>query len=248
MSQIQIDGFTDIHTHILPGVDDGSQSLATSLEMIRMARDNGTRRILLTPHYRGEYRKNTPEHLREVYAQLCSACASQFPEMDLYLGNEIFYEPSVPERLESGRILTMGDSKYALIEFMSVTPCSQMIRAVSEVTCAGFIPVVAHIERYNNARSHPELADELLDMGAIIQMNADSIMGKHGFQVRRYCHKMLKAGKVHVIGSDCHNTDHRTPLLRDCFLRVHRKYGAEYAADLFCCNGRAIVENREIEE
>ena len=247
MSHIQIDGFTDVHTHILPGVDDGSPDFSKSLDMIRMAYLNGTRRIILTPHHRGHYRTD-PDRLHEIYEELSGKSAALFPDMKLYLGSEIFYEPDVPDKLEAGSVLTINGSKYALIEFQPVTPCSQMIRAVSEVACAGFIPVVAHIERYNNARSHPELVDDLLDMGAIIQMNADSIMGKHGFQIRFFCHRMLKAGKVHIIGSDCHNTDHRTPLLRDCFLRIHRKYGAEYAADLFCFNGRAIIENREIEE
>ena len=186
--------------------------------------------------------------LRERYELLREAAAERYPDMQLYLGSEIYFESDVPDKLEAGRILSMNDSRYALIEFHSVTPCSQILRAVSAVSYSGFIPVVAHIERYNGARSHPELADDLLDMGAVIQMNADDILGKHGFQIRHYCHRMLKAGKVHVIGSDAHNTDQRPPLLRECFLRVHRKYGAEYAASLFCHNGRAIIENREIEE
>lgn len=247
MPQIQIDGFTDVHTHILPGVDDGSPNLSQSLDMIRMAYLNGTRRIILTPHYRGHFRTE-PDRLREIFSELCRNSERLFPDMKLYLGSEIYYEPDVPEKLEAGRVLTINDTKYALIEFQPVTPFSHITRAVSEVTYSGFIPVVAHIERYNAARAHYELADELLDMGAVIQMNADSIMGKHGFAIKRYCHRMLREEKVHILGSDAHNLESRPPLLRDCFLHIHKKYSADYAARLFCHNPRAIIENREIQE
>ena len=247
MPPIQIDGFTDVHTHILPGVDDGSPDLSRSLDMIRMARMNGTRRIILTPHRRGHYRK-TPDELREIFAVLSRESAKLFPDVTLYLGNEIAYEPDVPHKLETGQVLTINDTEYALIEFQPGTPYSHITRAVSEVRYAGFLPVVAHIERYDCARTHPELAVERLELGALIQMNADSILGKHGFGVKRYCHKMLSQEKVHVIGSDAHNLDARPPLLRECFLRIHKKYGADYAARLFCHNPRALIENRDIQE
>lgn len=248
MSVIQINGFTDLHTHVLPAVDDGAQSLQQSMQMIRLAWANGTRTIFLTPHYRGAYRKNTPEHLQKVFSELCKVVAVEFPEMRLFLGSEIYYGSDVPEKLEVGQILSLNHSRYALIEFQSNTLYSRIVMAVSEVIGAGFIPVVAHIERYAVSRTQPELVDELIQMGALIQMNADSILGKHGFGVKQYCHRLLKNGKVHFIGSDAHNTDTRPPLLRECFWHVYKKYGPQYAARVFYENAQAIVENREIGE
>lgn len=83
-------------------------------------------------------------------------------------------------------------------------------------------------------------------MGALIQLNADSVMGRNGFRVKCFCHRLLTEQKVHFIASDAHDIHRRPPLLRDCFLQIHKKYGAEYAARVFYHNAQALIENREI--
>ena len=239
-----MNGFTDLHTHLLPGVDDGAQDLSRSLRLIRMAWENGTRTILLTPHYRGKYKKNTPAMLKESYAWLCDMVKAELPDMNLYLGNEISYEADAPEAMHEGKVLTLNASQYVLLEFRTNSLRSQIITGVSETIRCGFIPIVAHVERYEISRSDKTLVGELLEMGALLQLNADSVMGANGFGVKRFCHKLLKAGQVHFIASDAHDVKHRPPLLRECFLRVHKKYGREYAAALFYDNAQAVIENR----
>ena len=239
-------GFTDIHTHLLPGVDDGAESMSQTLQLLQMARDNGTRTIVMTPHYRGRYKKNTPYMLREKFFQLQEAVQEKMPDMKLYLGQEIAYENDAPEAMYSGRVMTLADSDYALLEFRTGSLRSQLITGVSETTRCGFTPIVAHVERYDISRKDPTLVDELLDMGALLQLNADSVMGTNGFSVKRFCHKLLQAEKVHFIASDAHDDTHRPPLLRECFLHVHKKYGAQYAAELFYDNAQAVIENRSV--
>ncbi len=240
-------GFTDIHTHLLPGADDGSESMSQSLRLLRMAWENGTRTLVLTPHYRGHYKKNTPAMLRENFEWLKEMAGAELPGMQLYLGQEISYENDAPEAMHSGRVLTMNGSRYALLEFRTNSLRSQLINGVSETIRCGFTPIVAHVERYDISRTDQTLVDELLDMGALLQLNADSVMGTNGFGVKRFCHKLLLDGKVHFIASDAHDTTRRPPLLRECFLRVHKKYGAEYAAGLFYDNAQAVIENRTID-
>lgn len=247
MNVSQLNGFTDIHTHILPGVDDGAQNLRQARELIRMAWQNGTRTIILTPHYRGIYKKNTPDSLRKRFEAFCEMVEEEYPELRLYLGNEIHYQAEVPERLTEGRILPMCDSRYALLEFQSNALRSHVITGVSETIRCGFAPIVAHADRYEVFRKESGLADEVLEMGALIQLNADSVMGTNGLAVKRFCHKLLKEERVHFIASDAHDAQKRPPLLRECFLRVHKKYGAEYAARVFYHNAQAIIENRTIE-
>lgn len=239
-------GFTDIHTHLLPEVDDGAQDMSQALRLIRMAWENGTRTIVLTPHYRGKYKKNTPEQLKEKFNWLGDMVKTEFPDMNLYLGNEISYETDAPEAMHTGRVLTMNDSQYALLEFRTKSLRSHIISGVSETIRCGFIPIVAHVERYEISRSDPTLISELLEMGALLQLNADSVMGVNGFGVKRFCHKLLKAEQVHFIASDAHDVKHRPPLLRDCFLRVHKKYGQEYATALFYENAQVVIENKTI--
>lgn len=240
-------GFTDIHTHILPGVDDGAQSMTQSLRLLHMAWENGTRTVFLTPHYRGKYKENTPTALKENYAWLREMVQEELPGMQIYLGQEISYEADAPEAIRSGRVLTMQDSQYALLEFRTNSLRSQLITGVSEIVRCGFIPIIAHIERYGISRTDPILIEELLRMGALLQLNADSVMGASGFAVKRFCDKLLKEQKVHFIASDAHDAKYRPPLLRACFLRVHKKYGKEYAAGLFYDNAQAVIENKIIE-
>lgn len=241
-----MNGFTDIHTHLLPGVDDGAQDISQSLRLIRMAWENGTRTILLTPHYRGKYKKNTPAMLKENYDWLCELIKTELPDMNLYLGNEISYETDAPEAMHTGRVLTLNGSQYVLLEFRTNSLRSQIINGVSETIRCGFVPIVAHVERYDISRTDKTLIGELLEMGALLQLNADSVMGTNGFGIKRFCHRLLKAGSVHFIASDAHDRKHRPPLLRECFLRVHKKYGREYAAALFYDNAQAVIENRII--
>lgn len=246
MKSTHLNGFTDIHTHILPNVDDGAKNMQEARALVRMAWENGTRTIILTPHYRGVYKRNTPACLREEFEVFSKMIHEEFPKMKLYLGNEIFYQAEVPERLGVGRILTLADSQYALLEFQSSSLRSQVIAGVSETVRCGFTPIIAHAERYEIFRKDATLTEEVLEMGALIQLNADSVMGKQGFGVKHFCHRLLKEQQAHFIASDAHDPEKRPPLLRECFLHVHKKYGAEYAARVFYHNAQAVIENRMI--
>lgn len=240
-----MNGFTDIHTHILPEVDDGAQDISQAMRLLRMAWTHGTRTVILTPHYRGRYKK-TPDELRQAFEWLCEMVKQELPDLQLYLGNEISFETDAPEALHTGRVLTMNGSQYALLEFRTNSLRSQIVAGVSETIRCGFIPIVAHVERYDISRSDKTLISELLGMGALLQLNADSVMGVNGFGIKRFCHKLLKEELVHFIASDAHDVKHRPPLLRECFLRVHKKYGQAYAAALFYDNAQAVIENRTI--
>ena len=237
-----MNGFADIHTHILPGVDDGAPDMQEACALVRMAWQNGTRILFLTPHYRGKYKENSLGWLREVFSMLSQLVAEEFPDMKLYLGHEIHYENDAPEKLLQGQMLTMNGSRFVLLEFPMNALRSQIIMGVSEIIRCGFTPIIAHAERYNVFRADDKLANEVLAMGARIQMNADSIMGKYGFSVKRFCHKLLKAHKVHFVATDAHDRTERPPLLRKCFLRVSKKYGQDYAARIFCENAQSLTE------
>lgn len=242
-----MNGFTDIHTHILPGVDDGAKDMSEARRLLRMAWENGTRTIFLTPHYRGKYKQHTPAQLKENFSWLRELLQEEFPDMHLYLGAEISYEADAPEAMLAGEILTLNDSRYVLLEFQTTALRSQILSGVSETIRCGFIPIIAHIERYNIMRTSPALPEELREMGALLQINADSIMGRNGFGIKSLCHKLLKARLVQFIASDAHDAKRRPPLLRKCFLHVHKKYGPEYAVALFCDNAQAIIESKVID-
>jgi protein-tyrosine phosphatase len=239
-------GFSDIHTHILPNVDDGAENLTKAMEMIRMAYDDGIRTLFLTPHYKGGYKGYNVDQLRELFANIRCEALIDFPDMRLYLGSEILYQGETPERLLSKEILTMADSHYVLLEFREQTSRSRMLAGVSEVIRYGYTPIIAHVERYAVCRKDDTLIGELLDMGALFQVNAGSILGKHGFAAKRFCKRLLKAQCVHFVASDAHDCNKRPPLLKQCFLCVCKKYGTEYASRVFADNTRAVIENKMV--
>lgn len=237
-------GFVDIHTHILPGVDDGAQEMDTALEMVHLAYENGTRVLFLTPHYRGKFKANTPEYLRESFQSFEQAVYKQFPQMQLILGQEVHYQTDIPERLSVNRVLTIDDSEYVLLEFRGNSLRAEIVRGVTDLSRCGYTPIIAHAERYEIFRKDFSLVDEVLSHGALIQLNADSVMGTHGFFVKHFCHKVLKRENAHFIASDAHDTDMRIPVLEKCFAYVKRKYGEDYALRLFCRNAQIVMKNK----
>lgn len=237
-----MNGFTDIHTHILPAVDDGAKDIHEACELVRTAWQDGTRTIFLTPHYRGKYKENSVAWLQECFSIFSQLVADELPDMKLYLGHEVHFENDVPEKLLSGEILSMNGSGYVLLEFRMHALRSQIIRGVSEITRCGFTPIIAHAERYDVFRADATLTDEVLELGARIQVNADSVMGAYGFSVKRFCHKLLKTHRVHFVATDAHDRENRSPLLHRCFLRVCKKYGQDYATKIFYENAQAFID------
>ena len=238
-------GFVDIHTHILPGVDDGAADLQQACDMVRMAYENGTVALFLTPHYRDDYSDYSPARLQMRFAQLQNLIAEEVPEVQLYLGTEVRFDSGVPEKLQQGQILAMNGSRFVLLEFSHRALRSQILLGVSELLRYGFTPVIAHAERCNAFYEFPELMAEVLRLGACIQINAGSVMGCHGFAVKRFTRKLLKARQVHFVASDAHDCQNRTPLLKKCFLWVSKKCGQEYAKQVFCANAREMMEPEE---
>lgn len=243
-----MEGFIDIHTHLLPGMDDGAPNKAEALKLVHMAYENGTRVIVLTPHFRGRFKKNMPEMLQAVFEDFSEAVKQELPEMELFLGNEAYYEQALPELLVQKRVLTINNTDYCLLEFSPGVLRSQVITGVSEVIRYGFTPIIAHAERYDVLRKNGDLIDEVLDMGALIQLNADSVMGKRGLVVKLFCNRLLKKEKVHFIATDTHDDKNRPPLLRECFFYIKKKFGTEYAHRLFMDNPRTVIEEARSEE
>lgn len=234
-------GFIDIHTHILPGVDDGAANMLEACALVRMARQSGTRALFLTPHYRSDRGDYSPGQLKEIFSQLKEQVAREMPDMQLYLGTEIRYDSEVPEKLLQGALLSMNGSDFVLLEFGTRAMKSQILMAVTETVRYGFTPIVAHAERCESFRTIPALADEVRSLGGYIQINADSIMGVNGFSVKRFAHKLLKSHKVDFVASDAHDSKNRPSVLNKCFARVCKKYGEEYATRVFCANARRIT-------
>ena len=236
----------DIHCHIMPGVDDGSPDMATSLEMLRIADKNGITHLILTPHHKPMHHNVSPEHNVAYRKRLQEAATEAGIKAKLFSGNEIYYSDETMEELERGKICSLAGSDYVLVEFHPTNPYKAIQNAAGRVQAAGFIPIIAHVERYSDIVSHPDRVRDLVEMGCFIQVNASSVMGKYGFGISHFTKKLLKEKMVHFIASDAHDTGRRAPQLLDCRNYVERKFGEDYGKKLFFTNPANVIRNELI--
>lgn len=237
--------FVDIHCHILPGVDDGAENMDQAVSLLQEAWDDGIGTVILTPHFRGRYRHNTASRLNPAFEQLRREIRGLLPEMELYLGSEVGYELDISEKLVDGSVLTLNGSQYVLLEFRGNCFRSRVLEGVLEALNFGYTPIIAHAERYDIFLNNKQLADEVVGLGALLQLNADSVLGKRGFRARRFCHRMLKGHKAHFIATDAHDHQLRPPRLNTCYELVRRRYGSDYARALFYENARVVLNGGE---
>lgn len=240
----KITGFVDIHSHIVPGVDDGSKSLQMSLDMLEIAYYEGVRTIVATPHYHPGKTKCDATKIRQNYNMLREHMKKVYPDMELLLGREVYCDYGAIEALENEEeLLAMSDTDYVLIEFSPGVEYSVMLNHIRRVIMLGYIPIIAHIERYRCIVEKISRAEEVKEQGTVIQINASSVNGNGGWKLNSFVKKMIKNGIVDVIATDAHDTDIRAPHMSDAYAYVQKKYGVDVARRLFIKNPYKIINN-----
>ena len=226
----------DIHTHILPEVDDGSLGLDYSISMINECVKQGTTDIVLTPHYRKEYKVKVDE-LKEKFIEFKDCIDGKGLGVNLYLGQEIFIEKDYKTLFKDKDILTINGGKHVLIEF-DYDIKRDVTEVVYELIRMGFTPIIAHIERY--IYYDVPLATEVKDLGGLIQVNAESLVGKQKKFFGKKVKKLLKNDLVDFIASDYHFN--RENYLEKAQAYVKKKFGEERAQKIFIENAKKIIE------
>ena len=222
---------TDLHSHILPGVDDGSVDMEMALQMIQSAVEQGIDCIILTPHFRFE--ENDVNIIKKRFLELKAEVKRTQLPIELYLGGEIYYDSEVIEKLASGQMLTMADTRYVLVEFSPTVTFHYLSHAMDELLMAGYYPILAHAERYQCISDNLDKIDDLVDEGVYIQINANSFLTH---PKKKALIQLVKDGVIHFIGTDCHRTDWRP---------VNLQAACRYLADLIDRNDyrRIFFEN-----
>ncbi|WP_122638402.1 tyrosine-protein phosphatase [Romboutsia sp. Marseille-P6047] len=236
----------DIHCHILPGVDDGAVDLEEALEMARIAEKEGIKKIINTSHFHPEFKYIMGEELVDIVDRFNITLKANKINLEVLLGNEIYYTDEIIENLDTLSFYTLNKSKYVLIEFSPMNIHKNLADVVYEVKLKGYTPVLAHVERYNNIIENPNIIYDCIKEGAIIQVNASSILGKHGKEIKRTSDILLDNNMVHIIASDAHGSERRRPQLKEAYNFVENKYSKEVADNLFNNNQSLIIKNEDI--
>ena len=235
-----------MHSHILPGVDDGAQDMEMSMAMVDMAYNQGVRLMIATPHYYPGHMRYPKEHLEEVYEKTISVIKEKYSDFTLLLGNEIYYRDEVVEKLRNKRIFTLADTRYVLLEFSTMAEYDYIVKAVRKVLDAGYYPILAHIERYACLWKNEKRVKELIRMGAYMQINAENFQGGFFSAERRYCTKLIQSGMVHFLGSDCHNISSRSPNYKQAVEYLEGKFEPELFNDIITKNPGKLLDNKYI--
>ncbi len=238
-----MDSYIDIHSHILPGIDDGAENFETSMDMLRAAWNDGIREIILTPHNKPSHHNAGPEKISLLIKELRNKAQGEGIGMAFHMGNEMYYGSDMTERLEERRALTMAGSAYVLVEFGMGDDPDHIRYGLYEVLSHGYHPILAHVERYGRMLMKTERVEDLVRMGCYIQVNAGSVMGCFGFGAKQFTRRLLSQGLVHFVATDAHDMGKRRPALLECAEYVGRKYGEEYAKRLFKENPRRVIQN-----
>jgi protein-tyrosine phosphatase len=199
----------DIHSHLIPGVDDGSQSFEESLSMLKKFASLGYKKIITTPHIMTDFYNNTESQLKLIHKDLVVKIEREGIDIDLQLAAEYYLDDRLFERIEDPKeeFLTFGNG-YLLFETSFMNEPFYLKDFIFKAKSRGIKPILAHPERYAYLQNNDSLIEDLINRELLFQVNINSISGYYSKQVKTLARKLIDYKNVHFIGSDCHNQRH----------------------------------------
>ena len=231
----------DIHSHILPGIDDGSQNIEESLNIARIATDNYITDIICTPHYKQYVDSADPEYVKKLVKELQEKLAENSIDIRLYPGNEIMHYVEMGDKNE---FLSMNDSDHLLIEFDPHVTFNKLLNESINLTRIGHKVILSHTERYFCLLEDMDNIDRLIDNGILIQVNSNSVIRKENRQIFRFVDRLLKNKYVDFVATDAHDTDYRKPNMKACAEYLYQNFEKEYVDEILYLNAERLLVKR----
>lgn len=236
----------DLHCHLLPGVDDGSKSMAISLRLAREATENGVTHALLTPHHmNGRYVNHKQDVIRET-AEFQKQLREHNIPLTVFPGQEVRINGNLLEALDNDDILFADEgNRYLMLEFPDDDVPYYTNRMIFDLQQRGITPVIVHPERNTMIMANPELLYELLEKGCLSQITASSYVGTFGKKVERFSRQLIKAGQGYIFASDVHNLPGRKYEMRQAFDKLQHEFGRSLAGQ-YQQNARSIINGDNV--
>ena len=238
----------DLHTHILPELDDGSQDMEDSLEMCALALEGGVDTIVATPHSNqmGRFENFHSEQLEQRFSLLKQAIAEEQLPIQLFLGMEIFASDDLEEKIRDGMLISLNHSRYYLIEFPFDALPWQIGEELEQIFAAGGIPLIAHPERYFCVQEQPALVYQWLQLGCLTQINKGSPLGRFGRHAAHTAEFLLANRLVTCVASDAHGPYIRTTFMGDIQEYLYDRFGESEMLRLTHENPYRILHDRPV--
>lgn len=238
----------DIHSHILPNIDDGADNISESIDLIKKALENGVTDIILTPHYMfGTVYIKDNEAKRNIFYKLVQEVKEKGITVNLYLGNEVFVENSILDFLKDNKIMTLNNSKYLLFELPRFDTYQGLFDLIFYMKQNNIEPVLAHPERYKMIIDNPKVALELKNREVLFQANIGSFAGIYGSEIKNTAILLLKHHCIDFIASDIHHVKHcHYDLVKDVKKLLLKYISADEVEKLLNTNPSKILNNEDI--
>lgn len=213
---------TDIHSHIIFDVDDGARTIDESIELLKRMQEIGFKNVILTPHYiKGSEYCSENKEKKEKLNQIKEILAKENININIYLGNEIFINNNIYEEIKEGKIHTLNNTRYILVELPFHNQIVNLEDIIYELKIKGLIPIIAHPERYSYFQNNYKEVDRLRNEGFLFQGNYASILGYYGKESQKLLKYMLKKQYIDYLGTDIHRTT-KTYVI-DNFKKIEKK-------------------------
>lgn len=234
---------TDVHSHILFGIDDGSRTISESVELLKKLKSVGFNNVILTPHFilDSTYNSNYESNIK-IYNELKERLINENIDINIYLGNEIFIDKNVPTLLEKNIITSLNGTKYVLVEFPMHNKLLNLEDMLYEIRSRGYEVVIAHPERYDAFKEDYSIVDTLREDGFLFQSNYSSILGYYGKDSIKLLKYMLKRHYIDFLGTDIHRIE-KTYVI-DNFKKIEKNIikitGSEYYNKIQANNNKLV--------
>lgn len=238
----------DIHTHLIPNVDDGSKDLETTLEIFKEAKEAGFTDIILTSHYMTDYYETKADELISWKDKLQEIIEEKNMGLKLYSGMEIYITEELDKLMKDGKLLTLANSKYILIELPMVTNINYFDYIHYFFDTIGIKVIIAHPERYKMVQENPDIVNEYIEKGCLMQCNYGSILGSYGKHAKKAVKYLLKKNLVHFIATDCHNKGGLYLRVPEALKKIKKIVGEDKLYEITTLNQQKILNNEEWED
>jgi protein-tyrosine phosphatase len=236
----------DIHSHVLPKLDDGATDFDFSLEMLRIAERDGITCIIATPHSRVRDMTIDLQSIVDGVKRLNQIAEENNMNVKVFAGTEWDIVLGIPKMISNGFGCSLAASRYLLIEYSPWQDIAFYQEQFFEIMAAGYVPILAHPERYASLLRHPNDLYRFVQKGGLFQVNAASVTGLEGPRMRKFVFSLMRHGLVHFVASDAHDTGKRAPVLKKAYIKVSRRFGKDYADKLFRLNGKCVLNDERI--
>ena len=236
-----MEGIFDIHTHILPNIDDGPRSMDLTIEILKKEYEDGVRTIFATSHFRRGMFEPDLDRLYRRYQEVREKAQEVAGDLEILLGCEFHANMEMVETLKNRERPTMGGTRCVLTEFKNNSEKSFIKERCYALLSHGYQPIIAHAERYEAIRKNMDFLYDLVKMGNYVQLNSQSIIGDDGFFIKQFCKKAMQNNLVHFVGSDVHDMGKREPTMGRCTVYLNKLMGEDYTRKLLIRNPQKLI-------